>query len=140
MADDPPLSTLYREGRLRLSEFVLARSGEAGTAVPATPPWTVRDAVAHLTGVAEDLLAGAVPRSGPTPEWTAGHVTRFRDVPLEDVVGRWAELGPEVEEFLDLRPVWPLVLDVGAHELDVRGAFGDRGGRDTELVTAGAGT
>lgn len=139
MADDPPLSTLYREGRLRLSAFVLARSDEAGTAVPATPPWTVHDAVAHLTGVAEDLLAGAVPRSGPTPEWTAGHVDRFQDVPLEDVVGRWAEVSPEVEEFLDRRPVWPVVLDVGAHELDVRAALGDRGARDTDLVTAGAG-
>src|SRR6476646_1796963 len=139
MADDPPLSTLYREGRLRLSAFVLSRSDEAGTAVPATPPWTVHDAVAHLTGVVEDLLTGAVPRSGPTPEWTAGHVARFTDVPLEDVVERWAEVSPKVEAFLDRRPILPVVLDVGAHELDVRSAFGDRDARDTDLVTAGAG-
>ncbi|MGZ4505710.1 MAG: hypothetical protein ACXVX8_01035 [Blastococcus sp.] len=138
MSDDPPLSALYREGRLRLSEFVLARADAVETPVPATPPWTVHDAVAHLTGVAEDLLAGAVPNTGPTPEWTAGHVARFRDLPLEDVVRRWAEVSPEVEEVLDRRPIWPIVLDVGAHELDVRAALGDTGARDTDLVTAGA--
>lgn len=137
MAEDPPLSTLYRDGRIRLSEFVLARPEDASSPVPATPPWTVHDAVAHLTGVAEDLLGGRIPSSGPTPEWTAGHVERGRGLSVGELVEQWAALSPAVEEFLDRHPIWPIVLDVGAHEQDVRAAVGNRGARDCELVTAG---
>jgi hypothetical protein len=34
--------------------------------------------------------------------------------------------------------VWPIVLDVGAHEHDIRGALGDTGCRDSDVVRVGA--
>ncbi len=137
MADRVPLPPLYAGARQRLTEFVLGRPGDWEVPVPATPGWTVHDAVAHLTGVAEDLANGSWPTGGPTEEWTAGHVARGRDVPVPELAERWATAAPAVEELLAGRPVWPVVLDVGAHELDVRNAVGDRGGRDTDVVLVG---
>lgn len=137
MSDLPPPSAVYRESRERLSAFVLDVADRAATPVPATPPWTVHDSIAHLTGVAEDLAAGWVPTGGPTAEWTAGHVERGRDLSVEELVRRWTKQAPAVEEMLDARPMWPIPLDVGAHEQDVRIALGDRGARDTAVVTAG---
>jgi hypothetical protein len=34
--------------------------------------------------------------------------------------------------------VWPVVLDVGAHEHDIRGALGNTGARDSDVVRTGA--
>ena len=138
MSDRVPLPTLYAGARQRLTEFVLARPGDWEVPVPATPGWTVHDAVAHLTGVAEDLAAGRWPTGGPTEEWTSGHVARGRDLPVPELAERWAAAGSAVEALLAERTVWPVVLDAGAHELDVRNAVGDRGGRDTDVVTIGA--
>ncbi|MGH8921863.1 MAG: maleylpyruvate isomerase N-terminal domain-containing protein [Actinomycetes bacterium] len=132
------LSALYRGARERLSELVLAHPEADRDRVPATPGWCVHDVVAHLTGVAEDLTDGWRPTGGPTEDWTAGHVSRGRDVPTAELLVRWADRGPAVEEILDATPTWPIVLDVGAHEHDVRGALGDTGARDSDLVTIGA--
>jgi hypothetical protein len=78
-----------------------------------------------------------VPTGGPTAEWTAGHVERGRDLSVEELVERWTKHAPAVEELLASRPMWPMPLDVGGHEQDVRGALGDRGARDSTVVTAG---
>ena len=78
------MSQYYREGRERLSAFVRDHLDEADTPVPATPGWTVHDVIAHLTGVAEDMVNGSVPKNGPTPEWTGGHVQRGAGVSTAD--------------------------------------------------------
>jgi uncharacterized protein (TIGR03083 family) len=137
MAERVPLSVLYAETRQRLVDFVLSRPGDWERPAPATPGWTVHDLLAHLTGVAEDLAGGRVPALGPTGEWTAGHVARGRAVPVPELVEKWARLSGTIEEALDRRPVWPVVMDVGAHEHDVRGAVGDTGARDSAVVTIG---
>jgi hypothetical protein len=130
------LSELYRGTRERVVQLV---SGPADDVlpVPATPGWTVHDVVAHLTGVAEDMLTGG-PQSGPTPEWTAGHVARGRGVSMADLLATWAQCGPKVEALLDQTPIWPVVLDAGSHELDIRSAVGDTSLRDSALVMVGA--
>src|SRR4051794_27054648 len=117
MSDLPAPSAVYRESRERLCAFVLDRADHAATPVPATPPWTVHDSLAHLTGVAEDVVAGRVPTGGPTAEWTGGHVERGRDLSVEELVEQWTKRAPAVEELLDSRPMWPIPLDVGGHEL-----------------------
>lgn len=137
MAERVPLSALYAETRQRLTDFVLSCPGDWDRPAPATPGWTVHDLVAHVTGVAEDLAGGRPPTGGPTEEWTAGHVARGRDVPVPELVEKWAKLSGPVEEALDRRPVWPIVIDAGAHEQDVRGAVGDVGARDSAVVTIG---
>src|SRR4051812_34182288 len=125
MADRVPLSSLYTETRQRLAEFVLARPQSWDALAPATPGWTVHDVIAHLTGVAEDLAGGWFPTGGATEEWTAGHVARGRDVAVPDLLEKWEKAVPTVQEILDSRPLWPVVLDVGAHEQDARGGVGD---------------
>lgn len=103
--------------------------------MPATPGWTVRDVIAHLVGIGED---GPPPAAGPDEQWTAGHVAARRGMPVDALLDRWAAAPPGVAAFADSGPVWPPVLDVGTHELDLRAAFGDRSGRDSDLVRTAA--
>jgi hypothetical protein len=133
----PPLSRLYREARERFTGLVRARPDADGLAVPATPGWTVHDAVAHMAGVAEDVVAGRVPRRA-TPEWTATHLERGRAVPTAALLDEWERASSLVEDLLDRRPVWPLLLDVGAHEHDVRSALGEPSPREDAIVVHGA--
>ena len=138
MADGSSLPALYRAARERVTELVLAHPDGDRAPAPATPGWCVHDLVAHLTGVAEDLLEGRVPKTGPTPEWTSGHVQRGAGVPAAELLTTWAGLSSSVEEILAARPVWPIGLDVGAHEHDIRGALGNTEERDSDIVRAGA--
>lgn len=137
MSDRVPLSALYAETRRRLTDFVSSRPGNWDVLAPATPGWTAHDVLAHLTGLAEDVAGGWEP-APPTEEWTAGHVARGQGVPVAELLEKWAAHSGAVEELLDRRPVWPIVLDVGAHEQDVRGAAGDTGARDSSVVRVGA--
>jgi uncharacterized protein (TIGR03083 family) len=138
MTERKPLSQYYREGRERLSAFVLDHLDEAGTPVPATPGWTVHDVIAHLTGVAQDITSGTVPKQGPTPEWTSGHVQRGAGVSTEALLEAWSTLSAAAEHVVDTYSVWPAVMDVVCHEHDVRGALGDAGGRDDEFIAIAA--
>jgi hypothetical protein len=137
MADDPTLPELYRAARERVTALVLAHPEGDRAPAPATPGWCVHDVVAHLTGVAQDLVAGWLPTGGPTAEWTAGHLARGAGVPTAGLLEAWAVAGPAVEEFLGKRAVWPVVLDVGAHEHDIRGALGNTEARDSDVVRIG---
>src|ERR1700755_185697 len=117
MTERTPLSQYYREGRERLSALVRGHLDADRTPVPATPGWTVHDVVAHLTGVAEDLLNGTMPKGGPSAEWTGGDGARGADVPTVALLDRWAGLSPAVEAMVD-KGIWPMVMDVVSHEHD----------------------
>jgi hypothetical protein len=132
----PPLSRLYREARERFTGLVRAHPEAARLPVPATPGWTVHDAVAHMAGVVEDVVAGRVPARA-TPEWTAGHLQRGHGQPTTALLDEWERASSLVEDLLDQRPVWPLLLDVGAHEHDVRSALGEPAPREDEIVVHG---
>ncbi|MGH3319835.1 MAG: maleylpyruvate isomerase N-terminal domain-containing protein [Streptosporangiaceae bacterium] len=138
MADRVPLSELYRGARERVSDLVFAHPEADDVPAPATPGWRVHDVVAHLTGAAEDLAGGWRPTGGPTDEWTAGHVARGKDVPIVELLEKWARLAPTVERLLDATPVWPVVVDAGTHEHDIRGALGNKEARDSDVVTVSA--
>jgi uncharacterized protein (TIGR03083 family) len=136
MTERTPLSQYYRESRERLSALLGAHPGTDSAPVPATPGWTVHDVVAHLTGVAADLASGKL-TSGPTVEWTSGHVARGEGVTTEDLLEKWAGLSPAVERIAD-DGNWPVVMDAVSHEHDVRGALGDATGRDSEIIRIAA--
>jgi hypothetical protein len=138
MTERVPLSDLYREGRLRLTEFVGEHLDRDGEPVPATPGWTVHDVVAHLTATAMDVAHGWRPTQPPTPDETAEHVARDRQVSTASLLDAWAGASAEVEAHLDEVADWPFVFDVGAHEHDVRAALGNRDARDVPLVRVGA--
>jgi uncharacterized protein (TIGR03083 family) len=112
-------------------------AGAADAPVPACPGWRVRDVVAHLTAVAEDVLEGRL-TGPPSDEQTAAQVARFRDRGLSEVLAHWEELAPRFGEAIDAFDVWPAVLDVATHEQDIRGALGEPGARDAEVVRLGS--
>ncbi len=134
----PALSQLYGQTATRVVALVTELDErQLRTPVPACPGWSVRDVVAHLTAVGEDVLEGRL-TGPPTDEQTAAQVARFEGRPLPEVLARWRELTPSFAEAIDAFNVWPAVLDVATHEHDIRGAIGAPGARDADVVRLGA--
>ena len=125
------------------------------TKVPATPDWSVRDVVAHVTGVAQDAVRGEgwdvygviVDRSAldRLDERTAEQVAARRGAPFDAVLDEWAghvadllpvlrgeRPGPAQALFADRM----LATDVATHAQDVRGAVEMPGDRDSLGVSA----
>jgi len=135
---EPALSQLYEKTQVRIVSLVVELDEQQVVApVPACPGWCVRDVVAHLTAVGEDVLEGRL-TGPPSDEQTAAQVARFADRPLSEVLSRWRELTPQFGEAIDAFGVWPAVLDVATHEHDIRGAVGAPGARDVDVVRLGA--
>src|SRR5438046_10122278 len=96
-------AAVYEETQRSLSELVRGLDAdELATTVPATPDWSVRDAIAHLTEEAAfaalgtappdlDLVASVIdPRQADIRErMNAEEVGRRRGLPFEDVVDEW---------------------------------------------------
>jgi uncharacterized protein (TIGR03083 family) len=131
-------STAYHGVRERVAEIV--GSLDPGTDVapaPATPAWTVHDLLAHLVGVARDVVEGRL--DGVTTEaWTAAQVDRRRDVPTAALLAEWDEFGAHFESELVAIPehvAGQAVLDAVTHEHDLRHATGQGGARTSDATT-----
>ena len=132
--DAADLARMYRETRERLTALVAGLDeAELGTPVPACPGWSVADVIGHLAAIPEDALAGRL-TGPPSEEETAAQVARFRGKPMAQTLAGWTELAPRFEEVVAAFKVWPAVIDVASHEQDVRGAVGQPGARDTEVI------
>jgi len=131
-------TAVYRDTRLRIRD-VAAAAGDGATAVPACPAWTVRDVVAHLAGVCDDILAGNLEGAGTDP-WTLAHVAPRADRSLADVLEEWDDLGRRVEALLGPggAPA-QLVFDEVTHEHDLRAALGCPGAREDVAVDVALG-
>ena len=128
------LARLYRDTRQRVAGLLGGMGGPALAAnVPACPRWSVRDVLAHLTAVAEDVVAGRLSRP-PSEDETAVQVRRFDGRPVADVLAAWAAVAPRFEELIGAARSWPGVIDVASHEQDIRGAVGQPGARDSDVV------
>ena len=133
---------MYREGRQRLAQLAATLSDDdAARPVPACPGWIVRDVFAHLAGVCSDSLAGRL-EGVTTAAWAEGHVNARRDRRLGDLLAEWEASAPPVEAAVDelmpprLATLW--VLDLTAHEHDVRGALDRPGARDSPAIALAA--
>lgn len=128
---------LYALERRRLVELVRdAGPDAAGTTVPASPAWTVKDVIAHLCGIAADTVAGRVEGVG-SDAWTAAQVDARRERDLDDVVSEWDERAPAFEDLLRALPPHigaSAIGDLVTHAHDVRGALHRPGDRDGEAV------
>lgn len=126
---------LYADVRVRLSDLVRGLSPEqARTPVPGCPGWTVHDVVAHAAGVVADVNAGNLDGAATDP-WTAAQVDARRDKATNDVLDEWAAEAATFEPRLDDLPKAisrTMLIDLVAHEHDVRGALKMPGGTDTE--------
>jgi uncharacterized protein (TIGR03083 family) len=116
---------------IRATMCDLAAGADGTTIVPSCPDWSVRDLLAHVTGVAADLVEGRLDGVA-TERWTAAQVDARRHHALEQVLGEWGEVAPRLEEAFVAFGGLPdqLVFDATTHEHDLRGALGRPGGRD----------
>jgi uncharacterized protein (TIGR03083 family) len=107
--------------------------------VPATPGWTVGLLLAHVVGVATDLVAGRV-QQWSQPAWTAAQVEARAGRAREQLLAEWDEHAAGAAAVLDDPPAFGLdpmfarvpLVDVVAHEHDVREAVG----RDAPILDA----
>jgi uncharacterized protein (TIGR03083 family) len=129
---DQDLVSQYRATRARIIDRVTSLD-DAGTGrmVPACPAWTIRDALAHVTGIAVDLGAGRMP-GGNTQEWIDGQVALRKGEPVDRIVDEW--LNARVEGFIEKSGSGQLLLDVCAHEHDIFHALGEAGDRESDAV------
>jgi uncharacterized protein (TIGR03083 family) len=126
--------------------------------VPACPAWTVRDVLAHVTGVAADAAGGTyfsgaadawsdIRLAAARDEWTAGQVQSRRDRPVEALLAEWAGWAATLEPILagtapalPGSPGWLVsapVADLAVHLHDVRGALRQPGDRDAPVTGLG---
>jgi len=93
--------------------------------VPATPAWTVRDVLGHVTGLTEDLNALRFDATDPDA-WTRGQVERHRAEPLEATIAAWDREAPTFEgglRELGYEMGSHFVADLLVHVTDVRAAL-----------------
>jgi uncharacterized protein (TIGR03083 family) len=162
----PDLATAYTETRDRLVELVRPLD-ELGLAaiVPATPAWTIKDVVAHVTHVAgayatghhsyssQDVKELAVALRDDLPDidrWSQDGVDERRGCPLGQIIHEWLEQTTALCVMMaGGRPLpadvsrdvlaWAAVSDLATHAQDVRGALGlepDREAYATKLAYA----
>lgn len=137
---EPDYASAYADSRARLIALVSDLSpAELERVAPATPDWRVRDIVAHLAGVCDDVANGNM-AGVATDDWTAAQVLKRGEQPIEQVLAEWAEQGPGIEDTMRAMPIdaWgQMIADTATHEQDIRGAIGTPGARDAVAVVVG---
>lgn len=117
----------YRETRERVGSLLReAGAAAADTKVPASPEWSPKDVISHLTGVCADILSGRLEGVGTEP-WTAVQVEERRSHTVEEILAEWEDVGSQVEGLMSSFPEWAanqMVFDVLSHEHDLADAFG----------------
>jgi len=128
MVSLPPEEVAARYGRARdrlIDELRGRWAGEATTPVPSCPGWTVRDVVAHLSGLVADVLADVPPPLG-TDAMTSRQVAERAALGLDQICDEWAANGPALVPFLTDVPLRGLGLtaDLAVHAHDLAEAVG----------------
>lgn len=109
-----------------------ASAEETARPVPACPDWSVRDLLAHVVGVAADVLAD---REDPehSPRWTQAQIDRRAGTDVGGLLAEWRAATGPLREHMARHGVRPL-NDITVHEQDLRGALGQPGARDTAAL------
>jgi uncharacterized protein (TIGR03083 family) len=130
---------------------------QLGEKVPASPDWSVRDVVAHVTGVASDAAHGRIPpdldlvralldsaQAGIRDALTADQVESRTGHSLEEILTEWDEVLREVLPMIRGERPFPrsvpfvdaaLVTDLATHSQDIRNALGMPGERESAGVS-----
>jgi len=132
----------YTELRARVTEMMQSLTLEQAQAiVPHCPQWTVKDCLAHMIGVPEDVINGQM--DGVASEaWTNRQVQRHAQDSVADLLAVW-EINASV--FAKILPNIPqpvisqFMFDQTTHEHDIRRAVSKPGARDTLAVAVAEG-
>ena len=132
----------YTELRARVTELMRSLSlAQAQTVVPHCPQWTVKDCLAHMVGVPEDVINGQM--DGVASEaWTSRQVQRHKQDSVADLLSVWETNAPVFAKILPNIPqpvISQFMFDQTTHEHDIRMAVGQPGGRDTLAVAVAEG-
>ena len=132
----------YTELRVRVTELMRSLSlAQAQTVVPHCPQWTVKDCLAHMVGVPEDVINGQM--DGVASEaWTSRQVQRHKQDSVADLLSVWETDAPVFAKILPNIPqpvISQFMFDQTTHEHDIRKAVGQPGGRDTLAVAVAEG-
>lgn len=130
---------IYAE--LRTEMISLTRSltvEETDLKVPQSPDWSIRDVVAHVVGIVDDILSDNLAAIG-TDEWTAIQVGTRADKTLNEICDEWSGLAPRFGALGDANPVMPMRAgaDLITHYHDIVQALGRQADRDTAAVRMG---
>jgi uncharacterized protein (TIGR03083 family) len=120
----------------RVDALLHGRPEVAELTVPACPAWTIRQTVAHLAGVARDIVSLNMAEKG-ADSWTQGQVDLLDGHSLDELLDLWGRLVDPVTARLDHSPqvsACQLVFDALTHEHDIRGALGEPGSRAGDLT------
>src|SRR5437762_367197 len=93
-----PLETVYEETRTRVVALIRdpgsdVAASAAAVAVPACPSWSVRDVLAHVTGLYSDIVSGNI-GGAATDAWTAAQVEARRSMTIDELLAESDEVGP----------------------------------------------
>ncbi|MEZ0362852.1 maleylpyruvate isomerase family mycothiol-dependent enzyme [Mycobacterium sp. pUA109] len=140
--DDPraprllPISDAAAAYRLvyeRIDAPLRGRAGVAELPVPACPDWTVRQIVAHLAGVAQDILALNM-EGKAADSWVQAQVDRLGGNSVDELLDLWGQMiDPVTARLAFQESACQLVFDTLTHEHDIRGALGQPGSRAGDL-------
>jgi len=128
----------YRLVHGRVDALIRGRAGVAELTVPACPAWTIRQTVAHLAGLAQDIVSLNMEKKG-ADSWTQAQVDRLSGHTIDELLDLWGQVIGPVTTMLDgarQLSACQLVFDALTHEHDIRGALGEPGSRTGELTFA----
>lgn len=112
---------VYADTRAFLIENVRdLGDADASTTVPGSPEWSVKDTVAHVSGLVADLLNGRKPPLG-TPEMTTRQVGERADRTIAEVCDEWAANAEAIRPLLTENELYGLGLtaDLTVHCHDI---------------------
>lgn len=132
----PDAAAAYRLVYGRVDALIRGRAEVAELAVPACPAWTIRQTVAHLAGVAQDIVSLNMEGKG-ADSWTEAQVDRLGGHSVDELLDLWGQMIDPVTARLDLAPqrsACQLVFDALTHEHDIRGALSEPDSRAGDLT------
>ena len=132
----------YDQLRVRVTALMQGISAEkAQTVVPHCPQWTVKDCLAHMIGVPEDVINGQM--DGVTTDaWTDRQVQRHAQDSVDDLLTTWSTIAPTFASILPRIPqpvLSQFMFDQANHEQDIRAALKQSGGRDSSAIAVAEG-
>lgn len=132
----------YSELRTRVSDLMRSITSEqAQTIVPHCPQWTVKDCLAHMIGVPEDVISGQMDGVA-TDAWTDRQVQRHAEDSVEDLLAIWDANAPIFGKILPNIPqpiISQFMFDQTTHEHDIRYALSTPGARDSSAIAVAEG-
>ncbi len=130
------LGQLYSDSRATFIELFRSLSeSQFAIQVVATPEWTVKQLLGHLSGIVEDAVAGNM-EGATTEPWTEAQVVRGDLKSTSELLDQWENLGAFVDQVLAVGSGSDrIVIDLTSHEHDVRGTLGLPGNRESAAMS-----